>query len=128
MKLEQEDYPVLKVGPFSFSLRLAFSAQYILRRWGKDITNASNLELCAAMAGTIDESGKWKSRNFADAIELADLIEEGDPVPDFATLAGEAIKKAYPELEVSARQTPETIDAPGLPEMMTISSTSGPSQ
>lgn len=116
-------WPEISVSGRTFTLRFSYAAQYQLTRWGKTLADATAMEIAAACAGTFDASGKWKSEGFDKPIHFADMMEPGD---EAALIEGvlAAIKKAYPEVTVSA-------PAPGnQPEMATKTdgSMSGPSE
>ncbi len=115
-------WPEITVSGRKFTLRFSYAAQYQLTRWGKTLADATAIEIAAACAGTFDASGKWRSEGFDKPIHFADLMEPGD---EAAVIDGvlSAVKKAYPEVEVSARLTPEMAAA-----TKTDGSTSGPSE
>jgi hypothetical protein len=115
-------WPEITVGGLKLTLRLSYAAHYQLTRWGKTLADATAVELAAAMAGAFDASGKWKSAGFAAPLDLADLMEQADEAPLIAAVT-DAIKKAYPELEVSAQAVP--VEAEPEPEPTPTSSTSG---
>ena len=90
----------------SFTFRLSYSANYQLARWGKNIGDATSIELAAAMAGEFVE-GKWRSAGFERAIDLADIMEREDELPIMEAVTA-SIKKAFPEqVEVSLQAVPE---------------------
>jgi hypothetical protein len=101
------DWPSITVGGQSFTLRYSYAANYQLARWGRTLADANSIELAASMAGTFDSTGRWRSAGFERALDLADMLDPSDE-PLIIVAVTDAIKKAYPELEVSARQTPET--------------------
>ena len=116
------DWPTIKVAGREFTLRLAYSANYQLARWGKSLTTADSIELAAAMAGSFNALGEWDSAGFKSGLALADLMQPGDEALVMQAVA-DALKKAYPELEVISQPGPGTTDATKSNE----SSTSGPS-
>lgn len=103
-------WPEISVSGRKFTLRFSYAAQYQLTRWGKTLADATAIEIAAACAGTFDASGKWKSEGFEKPIHFADMMEPGD---EAALIEGvlSCIKKAYPEVEVSARPAPEMASA-----------------
>ena len=115
-------WPEITVSGRKFTLRFSYAAQYQLTRWGKTLADATAIEIAAACAGSFDASGKWKSEGFEKPIHFADMMEPGD---EAALIEGvlQSIKKAFPEVEVSARPTPEMAAA-----TKTDGSMSGPSE
>lgn len=103
-------WPEITVSGRKFTLRFSYAAQYQLTRWGKTLADATAIEIAAACAGSFDASGKWKTEGFEKPIHFADLMEPGD---EEGLIEGVliAIKKAFPEAEVSARPIPETASA-----------------
>lgn len=87
------------------TLRYSYAADYQITRWGKTLATATPLELAAAMAGEFTSPGKWRSRGFERAVDLADIMEPGDETPLVEGVLA-AIKNRYPELEISARPAP----------------------
>ncbi len=114
-------WPEISVSGRKFTLRFSYAAQYQLTRWGKTLADATAIEIAAACAGTFDASGKWRSEGFDKPIHFADMMEPGD---EAALIEGvlQSIKKAFPEVEVSARPVPEMASA-----TKTDGSMSGPS-
>lgn len=116
------EWPEITVGGRRFTLRFSYSAQYQLTRWGKTLADATAIEVAAACAGHFEPNGTWRSEGFEKPVHLADLFQPGDDEAAMIVAVTEAIKKAYPELAVSAPQTPEVESA-----LKTESSVSGPS-
>ncbi len=115
-------WPEITVSGRKFTLRFSYAAQYQLTRWGKTLADATAIEIAAACAGSFDASGKWKTEGFDKPIHFADLMVPGD---EAAVIDGvlSAVKKAYPEVEFSARPNPEMASA-----TKTDGSMSGPSE
>ncbi len=107
MKPQAIDWPEITVGGAKYTLRVSYASSYQLTLWGKNLASATAVELAAAMAGRFDDSGKWRSAGFERAVDLADLMEPGDETPVIAGCT-DAIKKAYPEAEVTAQPVPVT--------------------
>ncbi|TAK97437.1 MAG: hypothetical protein EPO08_21290 [Rhodospirillaceae bacterium] len=107
------EWPEIILSGRRLILRLSYAANYQLARWGRSIADGNTIELAAAMAGEFLPDGRWRSAGFERPIDLADLMEASDELVMIEKVT-EAVKKAYPELEVSARQTPETTEAPIL--------------
>lgn len=99
-------WPQITVGGRQFSLRYAYSSNYKLTRWGKTLETADSIELAAAMAGSFDAQGSWRSADFERAIDLADLLLPDEEVGLIEGVA-EAIKKAYPGLTVISQPQPD---------------------
>jgi hypothetical protein len=118
------EWPQVTIGGLKYTLRLSYAANYQMARWGKNLASATTIELAAAMMGNFDPDGKWRSAGFERAVDLADMMESSDELPVIAAVT-EAIKKAYPELEITAQQTPVT-QAPTSEATKTDSSISGP--
>ncbi len=115
-------WPEITVSGRKFTLRFSYAAQYQLTRWGKTLADATAIEIAAACAGTFDASGKWKTEGFDKPIHFADLMEPGDEAGLIEGVLA-AIKKAYPEVAVSARPNPEMASATKSNGLM-----SGPSE
>jgi hypothetical protein len=105
-----------------FTLRYAYSADYQLARWGRNLASANSLELAAAMAGNFDADGSWRSAGFERPLDLADLMRPEEEKPLIEAVAV-AVKNRYPELEVKAQPIPGSDEA----RTTTGSSISGPS-
>lgn len=97
-------WPVVKLGDFSLTFRVAYAAHFQLAQWGKNIASATILELAAASAGRFVD-GKWRSEGFPRAVDLADLMEDGDESRINAAVL-DALKKAYPEAEIALQPNP----------------------
>ena len=100
------EWPTANVGGETFTLRYSYAANYQLATWGKNIASATSIELAAAMAGAFVD-GKWQSAGFNRPLDLADLMEPEQETPLIAAVA-DALKKAYPELEVISQPGPGT--------------------
>jgi hypothetical protein len=115
-------------------LRYAYAADYQLARWGKTLATATPLELAAVMAGEFTEPGKWKSRGFERAVDLADLMQPSDEEPIVKGVM-EAIKNRFPDLDISARPVPgkgetatDSVSGPSpqaLPDSTSLTTASG---
>jgi hypothetical protein len=100
-------WPEITVSGRKFTLRFSYAAQYQLTRWGRTLADATAVEIAAACAGAFTPDGKWKSEGFEKSIHFADLMMPGDEAAVIEAVI-DAVKKAYPELAVSARPVPET--------------------
>jgi hypothetical protein len=121
------EWPKITIGGVKdrFTLRYAYSADYQLARWGKNLASANSMELAAAMAGTFDQDGNWHSAGFERAVDLADLMLPTEETGVVGAVAV-AVKNRYPELEVKAQPIPGNETAQTIPA--NDSSSSGPSQ
>jgi hypothetical protein len=120
------EWPKITVGGVKgrFTLRYAYSADYQLARWGKNLASANSMELAAAMCGTFDQDGAWHSAGFERAVDLADLMLPAEERPVVEAVAV-AVKNRYPELEVKAQPIPGNETAQSIPA--NDASNSGPS-
>lgn len=108
------------MGGRRFVLRYAYAARYQMTRWGKNLGDATGIEIAAACAGEF-VNGQWRSTGFERALDFADLVGEGEEIAIIEAVS-EALKKAYPETTISTRTIPgETDEA-----TKTETSTSGP--
>jgi hypothetical protein len=103
------EWPVMEIAGRKLTFRMSYSAHVQLARWGTDINRASILEAAAAMAGTFDRNGKWRSEGYERPIDFADLMERGEE-QRLLEVVTEALKKAYPELTASAKPVPVMVE------------------
>ncbi len=123
MTVQPIQWPSISVGGHTYILRISYAAHFQLSRWGMhigqsvtlkgengaaDVTlkSAGPLDIAAASAGTFDGAGKWHSTGFERAIDFADLVTTEEEGVQIMTGVMEAIKKAYPELTISAQAVP----------------------
>ena len=111
-------WPSIQIGGERWTLRLSYTAHYQLAVWGKSIATATSIELAAAMMGRFDERGKWRSAAFRNPVELADILSDLDDATRDAQQGAlleavvDAIKKAYPDLAITAAPAPGTPTPP----------------
>ena len=106
------EWPKIRVGTGKdareFTLRMSYAANYQLTRWGKNVGNATAIDLAAAMAGEF-VNGKWRSEGFSRSQDLADMMEPADEqgVLD-AVLRG--LTLAQPEAVISLQPVPAVVE------------------
>jgi hypothetical protein len=108
------EWPVIKIGPHAFTLRMSYAAYFQLSKWGNP---KSDMEWAAAAAGTFDLNGRWHSAGFENSMGLADLVSE-QPVEQQSAIVegiykalGESIKKAALRPAVSMPPATEKTEA-----------------
>jgi len=100
---------VAEIAGRSLTFRVSYSSHVQLALWKTDIMQASLFEVGAASAGTFGKNGKWRSEGYERPIDFVDLLEPGDFEP-VRVAVNDALKKAYPELELYFRPVPVMVD------------------
>lgn len=125
-KPDAVQFPEIRANGRVFVLKYAYTAICQLGRWRRQLGNASFIELAAAMACEVQPDRSLRNCGFERATDFTDAL--GDDFTSEAELIAavtDAIKKAYPEVEVSTRPATiqsETSSGPGLsPSPVTVS-------
>lgn len=84
------------IGGVEYTLRLSYAAHAQLFAWGfGGATNVPIAAWAAAMAGSFNKKGAWKSAGFTRWLDVADQLTE-DEQQSLMDAVDEAIKKASP--------------------------------
>jgi hypothetical protein len=91
-------WPTLKVGGETKTLRFSHSASFQLAKWGFSTQYTDSLKipfiaLAAAMMGEFDGSGKWRSTGWERPVDLADVMQ-AEEIPPMVEAVREAMVKA----------------------------------
>lgn len=112
------EWPKISVGEAKdtreFTLRMSYAANYQLTRWGKNIANATAIDLAAAMAGSFVD-GKWRSEGFERAQDLADLMTAQDEQGLLDAVLS-ALGKALPGAAISLQPIPAQATEAPIPQ------------
>jgi hypothetical protein len=103
-------YPALRIGGIEYQFRYTRSSQLSLEKWGYELAlgvKIPTLAWAAAMAGTVDSTGKYRSAGFRNETEFTDLIELEDDLNPLYEAITDALKKAFP------KATPTLVPSPG---------------
>jgi hypothetical protein len=112
-------YPALRISGNEYQFRFTRSSQLLLESWGYDFAAAKKipaLAWAAAMAGTVDSQGVYRSSGFRNPTEFTDQIELGDDLKPIYEAVTEALKKAAPKATLTLVPSPasgsSSTDAP----------------
>lgn len=95
-------YETIKVGAgdrvVTFSLAWGPAARYLMQKWGFRMAGESLpiQALAAAMAGTLDASGRWVSARLESPIDLIEMMGPDQHENDFAPAVLATLKNIAP--------------------------------
>lgn len=101
-------YPSMTINGEHFEFRFTHSAQLLMNRWGYyDLSQSiPSLVWAAAMAGSVDGSGKFRSAGFDKPTEFTDKISPEDDLKPIYDAVSEALKKAAPKAKIELVKPP----------------------
>ena len=102
-------YPVAMAGNRTYQFRYSKSAQFQLEMWGFELrpgVSIPALAWAAAMAGTADAAGNWKSAAFRTPVEFTDTLGNDEDLAPLYAAVTEALKKVAPAATVTLNAKP----------------------
>jgi hypothetical protein len=102
-------YPVATAGGRTYQFRYSKSAHFQLEAWGFELragVSIPALAWAAAMAGTGDAAGNWKSAAFRMPVEFTDTLGDDEDLAPLYAAVTEALKKVAPAATVTLNAKP----------------------
>jgi 1-acyl-sn-glycerol-3-phosphate acyltransferase len=103
------DYPVATAGGRTYQFRYSKSAHFQLEAWGFELRpdrSIPALAWAAAMAGSGDAAGNWRSAAFRTPVEFVDTIGPDEDLAPLYAAVQEALKKVAPAATVTLNAKP----------------------
>jgi hypothetical protein len=104
------EYPRLRISGTEYEFRYTRSSQLSLEKWGYELSPGAKipaLAWAAAMVGTVDSAGKYRSAGFRNETEFTDQIGLEDDLNPLYSAVADALKKAFP------KANPTLVPSPG---------------
>lgn len=111
------EYPTATVGGREYQLRYSKTAQYLLDKWGFEISPTVKipaLAWAAAMVGHVDPSGTWKSAGFKSEVDFVDTIGVNENLDALYLAVTEALKKVLGSATVTLTAGPADQEPSGV--------------
>lgn len=102
-------YPALRINGNEYQFRFTRSSHLLLESWGYELSAAKRipaLAWAAAMAGTVDSQGVYRSSAFRNQTDFTDQIALEDDLTVIYAAVTEALKKAAPKATLTLVPSP----------------------